>query len=360
MGCGSVSQGRTAAATVVVPVVALPEARTPSGTTLRPVRSLCSLPPPIATRLTGSSKLTLTAVPRLGLSSAERMCAAGVTTVSVRSSLRPTSQPIQLGRLISTWTVTRSPGAEPNARPDGAAAQHDRHRLARASPSPRSARRAPRSRAARFPRGRSATRRRRRSARPATPPLRQPRRRGRDTPAVRNHLRNTTHSVSPTLRTEMAGPDGGQRGPARALTRRDRRFSAQPADRAARLPRRRSHLRRPAHLRLRRRRSRRGHDRGPQDRDAARKPARVRRGRRVRRRRQGKLAERDRPRAATKSSPATRSSPHSPSCASASRAPPAAPRSRGRSGRTSSCSASTSRRCRAGPSSGDFLCVSRE
>ncbi len=38
------------------------------------------------------------------------MCAAGVTTVIVRFSWPPTSQPIQPGRLILTVTVRRSPG----------------------------------------------------------------------------------------------------------------------------------------------------------------------------------------------------------------------------------------------------------
>ena len=69
----------------------------------------------------------------------------------------------------------------------------------------------------RCPRDRSSTRRRRRPARPAAPQLRRPRRRGRDRAAVRNHLRNTTISVWPTLR-RMADPDGG-RGIPRELSR---------------------------------------------------------------------------------------------------------------------------------------------
>src|SRR5439155_19781348 len=96
-GCESVSQGRTAAATVVVPAVARPDARIPSGTSLRRDPSLRSCPSPTATRLTGSTKLTVTALPRRGLRRVERMCAAGVTTVIVRFSWPPTSQPIQLG-----------------------------------------------------------------------------------------------------------------------------------------------------------------------------------------------------------------------------------------------------------------------
>jgi hypothetical protein len=96
----SVSQDRTAAATVVVPVVARPAARMPSGTTLRAASSRRSRRPPITTRLTGWAKLTATVEPRFGRSRVERRRAAGVTTVIVRFSCSPTSQEAQLGRRI--------------------------------------------------------------------------------------------------------------------------------------------------------------------------------------------------------------------------------------------------------------------
>src|SRR5437899_3697678 len=53
-GFESVSQGRTAAATVVVPAVARPAARIHSGTSLRPDRSLRSRPFPSAYLRKGS------------------------------------------------------------------------------------------------------------------------------------------------------------------------------------------------------------------------------------------------------------------------------------------------------------------
>jgi hypothetical protein len=108
-GAASFSHGSAAAAIVVAPALIRPEARTPSGTTLRREGSLCTRPP-IATRLTGRSKRTLTAAPRAGRSSVARTRAVGVTTVNVRCSCRPTSQPIQLGRWKSTVTVSFSPG----------------------------------------------------------------------------------------------------------------------------------------------------------------------------------------------------------------------------------------------------------
>ena len=128
----------------------------------------------------------------------------------------------------------------------------------------------------------------------------------RTTPSsITIQTRIITISVCPTLRSEMARPEAG-RGVARELSaRRDRGVSARPADRAARLSRRRRDVRRPRHLRLRRRRGRHGHAGGPQGRDAAREPARLRRGRRVRHGRPRQLAQRDRLRHATKSSPAT-------------------------------------------------------
>src|SRR6185437_5771895 len=53
-GVDSFSQGRTAAATIVLPAVERPEATTPSGTTPRPGGfSLRSVELPIATRVTG-------------------------------------------------------------------------------------------------------------------------------------------------------------------------------------------------------------------------------------------------------------------------------------------------------------------
>ena len=248
-------------------------------------------------------------------------------------------------------------GCEPNTRPDGAAAQADRHRL------PARARHGdpldvPGEAGQRDPRDRSATRRRPRSARPATP-HRQPPATRRDTSTVRNHMRNMTFQYG--LRSErMTVPRQAEGFRASSHAPRSTISCAASGSRASAATAAESRTSSRSSTPTRKARSRRGHDRGPQDRDAARQPARLRRGRRVRRRRQGKLAERDRPRHATKSSPATRSSPRSPSCASGSRARRAAPPSHGRSGRPSSSSASISTRCRAGPSSGDFLCVSRE
>src|SRR5262249_7476415 len=110
-GLGSVSHGRAAAATVVVPARAAPEATTPSATTLLPARTLLWRPPPTATRLPGSANRTTTTLPRLGLSSVERTCATGATSVTVRLTSPPTSQPIHEGRRMVAVTVSRSPGA---------------------------------------------------------------------------------------------------------------------------------------------------------------------------------------------------------------------------------------------------------
>ena len=111
-GSDSRSHGRTAAATVVVPAVARPEATTPSGTVPRPGSGILrSFALPTATRVTGSAKRIVTGLPRLGRKSVVRIFATGVVTVTVRSTCRPTSQPIQLGRWISTLTVSRSPEA---------------------------------------------------------------------------------------------------------------------------------------------------------------------------------------------------------------------------------------------------------
>src|SRR5581483_5536741 len=108
-GCESDSQGRTAAATVVAPAAVLPDATTPSGTTAR-TSSRCTRPP-IATRLTGVSKRIATADPSAGRRRGWRTGGTGVTTLTVRSTWRPTSQPIQPGRRRSTVTVSFSPGA---------------------------------------------------------------------------------------------------------------------------------------------------------------------------------------------------------------------------------------------------------
>ena len=281
---------RRAAATVVVPAVACPEATTPSGTTVRAAPSSATPTRPIATRLTGSAKRTVTTLPRLR---PEQRRADVCDRRSRRSSVfagRDDRRASRSSRAAgcSTVTVSRSPGAMPGPGPDRPVAEVDRQPLSvRRVHDRRRSRRARRSRAARYPPDRSVE-----AATPA-PATREarPRQRAATTrataSAVRNHLRNTTISVCPTLRAEMAGPDGRQRDPARAFARRDRGVPARPADRTPRLPRRRRDVRRPADLRLRRRRGRRGHDRGPQDRDAAREPTRLRRGGRVRRGRPG-------------------------------------------------------------------------
>ena len=231
-GCESVSQGRTAAATVVVPAVARPDARIPSGTSLRRDPSLRSCPSPTATRLTGSTKLTVTALPRRGLRRVERMCAAGVTTVIVRFSWPPTSQPIQLGRRISTVTVKRSPGLSRtrghtvpprsvtgSSFPSGPLT--DRCSTWPEKPGSEMPAR-PLGDAATPPLGQAS------NAAPAATATTRPKQR-----AVRNHLRNTTISVCPTLRTRWQVPTAAEGSRASSQAARSRSFCAASESRAS-------------------------------------------------------------------------------------------------------------------------------
>ena len=126
-GSESVSQDRTAAATVAVPVVARPtrgrrearrSGRLPASAAVRP----------ITTRLTGSAKLTVTGVPRFGRSKVERMCTAGVMTVTVRFSCSPDEPRGPAGAADLDRDGQALTGREANERPNRAAAQLDRHR----------------------------------------------------------------------------------------------------------------------------------------------------------------------------------------------------------------------------------------
>src|SRR5262245_40953278 len=247
-GVDRVSHLRAAAATVVVPVLAAPDATTPIGTTLRPAPSFGRLPRLTRTRLTGSAKRTVTTLPGLGRSRVARMCGTGVVRLTVFWAWRPTSQPIQPGRRTSTvtltscpaasrtcghtmprWTVTgtgfpssastdtfstwpEKPGSETDARPLVEAAIPAVGHASRAA-----------------------------AAAPATTRTRAS--------MLQTHTRNM--AIQYCLRSERDDRSRrGQRDPARAFTRRDRRFPPRAADRPSRLPCGRRDVCRPAHLRL--------------------------------------------------------------------------------------------------------------
>jgi hypothetical protein len=85
-GSESVSHRLAAAATILVPAIAPPDATTPSGTTARPDPSPRRGVRPTLTRATGPTKCTVTLVPRFGRSKVVRIRAEGVASLTVRVS----------------------------------------------------------------------------------------------------------------------------------------------------------------------------------------------------------------------------------------------------------------------------------